>query len=193
MNFTLRAAQLFDAEFAAPLIQQTIGAIGLALTGTTNDTDAAHVIAEFFKQRGNRLSFTNVMIAELGGRPVGLAVLYAGELSQALDDPFREHLKLLGRTTQISSEGRTGELYLDTLALISDVRGQGLGGKMLAACAQKAAAQGLVLALLVEEGNPARRLYERSGFSPVGHEELAGHHYTRMHCLTNPAPAPLGQ
>ena len=39
---------------------------------------------------------------------------------------------------------------------------------------------GLPLTLLVEEGHPARRLYERSGFVPAGTREIAGQRYTRM-------------
>ncbi len=163
-----------------PLIQTTIGAIGWTLTGTDNDDDAAAIVGQFFRQRGNRLSFTNTLIAEHTDRPVGLAVLYPGELARDLDLPLREHRRLLGLDPEITAEGQPGELYLDTLALIPSARGQGWGGQLLDACAAKADALGLPLALLVEDDNPAARLYTRHGFVPVEHVEVAGHGYTRL-------------
>ena len=180
MTLNIRPAQTFDADFAAPLIAQTIGAVGWHLTGTDNDNDAAHVLGQFFVLRGNRHSFIHTLIAEENGRPVGVAVLYPGELSSALDDPFRAHRRMLGLSPDVTSEGQAGELYLDTLALVPEVRGRGYGGQMLDACARRAADMGLPLALVVEDGNPASRLYARSGFHPAERLELAGHWYTRM-------------
>lgn len=180
MSLHIRPAQPADAAFAAPLIQSAIGAIGHHLTGSTNDHDAAQVLARFFARPGHRLSFTQTLVAELDGRPVGLAVLYPGAEAGALDEPFRAQRQMLGLDPQIVSEGRPGELYLDTLATVPEVRGQGIGGQLLDACAERARALGLPLSLLVEDGNPAARLYLRSGFSEVGREEIAGHGYARL-------------
>lgn len=179
-SLQIRPAQTFDAAFAAPLIQEAMGPVGWQLTGTTNDEDAAHVIAEFFPLRGHRLSFIHVSIAELGGQPLGLAVLYPGEFAHALDEPFRAHRRSLGLFPEIESEAQAGELYLDTLVVTPAARGQGVGAALLERCAAQARELGLPLTLLVEEGRPARRLYERSGFVAVGERELAGQRYTRM-------------
>lgn len=180
-SLTIRPAQVFDAAFAAPLIQDTIGKIGLHLTGTRNDTDAAHVIAEFFVLRGNRLSFTHTLVAEREGRPLGLAVAYPGDLAYALDEPFRAHRGSLGLTPDVDSEGTPGELYLDTLAVTEAARGQGLGGQLLDAGAERARAAGLRrVGLLVEDGNPAARLYARHGFRVMDWRELAGSRYAHM-------------
>ena len=176
----IRPAQTFDAAFAAPLIQAAIGPVGWALTGTRSDEDAAHVIAEFFPLRGQRLSFLHTLIAELGGQPVGLAVVYPGEFAHALDEPVRAHRRSLGLSPEVESEAQAGELYLDTLAVTPAARGQGVGGALLERCAARARDLGLPLTLLVEEGHPARRLYERSGFVPAGTREIAGQRYTRM-------------
>ncbi|WP_104990091.1 GNAT family N-acetyltransferase [Deinococcus sp. NW-56] len=181
MTPRIRPAQTFDAAFAAPLIQEATRRVGQHLTGTTSDEDAAHVIAEFFVARGNRLSFTHTLIAEgEDGRPVGLAVLYPGEFAQALDAPFREHRRSLGLDPAIPSEAEAGELYLDTLATVAEARGRGVGRALIEACAERARALGLPLTLLVEDGNPAARLYARSGFVAVGRQDLAGHAYTRL-------------
>ncbi|ASN81454.1 GNAT family N-acetyltransferase [Deinococcus ficus] len=177
----IRAAQIFDAPFAAPLIQETIGAIGRALTGTTSDGDAAHVIAEFFPLRGHRLSFTNTLIAERGGRPVGLLVAYPGELAVMLDQPFREHRRSLGLPPTVDSEGLPGELYLDTLAVTAGARGQGVGSALLEAAPDLARRAGVRrLGLLVEDGNPAVGLYARHGFTPAGERVVAGGRFMHL-------------
>ena len=56
------------------------------------------------------------------------------------------------------------------IALLPSARGRGLGGALLAAILQSAAWAGASLALNVEIGNPARRLYERLGFSVTATE-----------------------
>ncbi|EYB66598.1 hypothetical protein DEIPH_ctg084orf0011 [Deinococcus phoenicis] len=182
----LRPAAPADASFAAPLIQATIGAIGHTLTGERRDEAAAEVLADFFRQPGNRLSFRNTLILDEAGKSLGLAVLYPGAEAQALDEPFRARLHTLGLPDRIDPEAMPGELYLDTLAVAPQARGRGLGSVLLDGCAERAAALGLPLGLLVEEGNPAARLYARHGFLPVGTREVAGHRYTH---LTRPAGA----
>ncbi|GAA5513427.1 hypothetical protein Dcar01_02162 [Deinococcus carri] len=172
----LRPATPADAAFAAPLIQATIGSIGHTLTGEADNEGAARVIAAFFGQPGNRLSFQNTLILEEDSTPLGLAVLYPGAEADALDEPFRARLRERGLPDRIDPEATPGELYLDTLAVAPHARGRGLGGVLLEGCARQAA----TLGLLVEEGNPAARLYARQGFLPAGTREVAGHRYTHL-------------
>ena len=176
----VRAAVPADAAFAAPLIQATIGAIGHALTGEPDDAGAARVIADFFARPGHRLSAEYTLLLEEGGVPLGLAVLYPGDRAMSLDAPFRDRLRALGRPDRIAAEARPGELYLDTLAVAASARGRGLGATLLVACAARSAAAGLPLALLVEEGNPAGRLYRRLGFAGDEEVTVAGHRYLRL-------------
>lgn len=181
MTVRIRPAQAFDAAFAAPLLQETIGQIGHALTGTHTDADAAHVLAAFFAQRGHRLSYTHVLVAEVQGRPVGLAAAYPGDLSAALDDPWRAHRRSLGLSPDVESEGQPGELYLDTLAVSGAARGQGVGGALLGAVVERAARLGFPrVGLWIGAGNPAARLYARHGFVAGSTRTLAGEPYTHM-------------
>ncbi|MFC4427487.1 GNAT family N-acetyltransferase [Deinococcus navajonensis] len=181
MPVHIRPAQTFDAAFAAPLIQATIGPIGRALTGTETDEEAAHVLAEFFPLRGHRLSFTHTLIAEVGPQPAGLLVAYPGDLAPDLDGLFREHRRSRGLSPGTEPEGQPGELYLDTLAVVAEHRGQGLGAALLEAAARRAVTQGLGrLGLLVEAGNPAARLYARQGFRPTGERLVAGTRYIHL-------------
>lgn len=177
----IRPAVPFDAAFAVPLVQQTIGRVGLALTGADSDTGAARAMLGFFPLRGNRLSYENVLIAARGPEPLGLLLAYPGADAHALDDPFRERLASLGLPEQVESEGTPGELYVDTLAVTEAARGGGVGATLLEAAAAQARTLGLSrVGLLVEDGNRAATLYARMGFRPAGTRTLAGGTYTHM-------------
>jgi GNAT superfamily N-acetyltransferase len=58
--------------------------------------------------------------------------------------------------------------FIDHLYLLPDVHGQGIGTQVLQMLLQTADAAGLVACLDVLKVNPARRLYERCGFSITG-------------------------
>lgn len=61
-----------------------------------------------------------------------------------------------------------------SIAVLDGFRGQGLGGRLLAALTDEARALGIpTLSLSVEAQNPATRLYLRQGFHEVGHAEGA--------------------
>lgn len=69
-----------------------------------------------------------------------------------------------------------GRLYLDRqersfhiidIVLLPPWRGRGFGGAIVAALKQAAAASGQGLSIMVEQYNPARRLYERMGLEVV--------------------------
>lgn len=178
----IRPAHPFDAAFAVPLIQATIGPIGQALTGASASVEAERAMLGFYPLRGNRLSFEHQLIAQAPtGEALGLLLAYPGALAGALDDPFRERLRALGLPGHVESEGTPGELYVDTLAVTEAARGRGIGGRLLDAAADRAAVLGLNrVGLLVEDGNPAARLYDRQGFRPAGTRRLAGGTYTHL-------------
>lgn len=178
---TVRPARPDDAAFAVPLIQETIGHIGLTLTGAASDAGAGGVMLDFFARPGNRLSFHNVWIAQRDGEALGLLLGYAGATAAALDEPFRAHLRALGQPADFPSEGQPGEWYLDTLAVTAAARGHGVGARLLREASAQAAAQGLGrVGLLVERGNRAARLYAREGFTARREIALGGHVYAHM-------------
>lgn len=177
----VRPARPFDAAFAAPLLQATLGRIGHALTGAESGTEVARVLLGFFPLAGNRLSWRQTLIAEGPGGPLGLAVAYPGSEAQALDAPFRERLRALGLPGQIDPEATPGELYLDTLAVVEEARGRGVGSLLLNAVAARARDLGLPrVGLLAGEGNRAARLYERHGYRAAGEREVSGDRYTHL-------------
>ena len=69
---------------------------------------------------------------------------------------------------------RADAIHLLDFALLAAFRGQGIGTRCLQSLMQQAGASGHALTIYVEAGNPARRLYDRLGFVPVG--QLQGVH-----------------
>jgi GNAT superfamily N-acetyltransferase len=94
----------------------------------------------------------------------------------AQDTHYREHYE--GATYEvIEVDGvPAGRLYLHRkpkeirlvdIALLAPFRGKGIGTRLLAELIAEAKGRGVPLTIHVELFNPARRLYERLGFTPV--------------------------
>ncbi|MFD2368662.1 GNAT family N-acetyltransferase [Brevibacillus sp. GCM10020057] len=64
------------------------------------------------------------------------------------------------------------ELHLVDLSLLPALRNQGIGTRLLQQLQREAGQQNKALALSVYLSNPARRLYERLGFSVVSEDGL---------------------
>lgn len=61
-------------------------------------------------------------------------------------------------------DDRDDEIRLVDIALLAAERGRGVGGRLMRAVLDEAAARGVPVRIHVERTNPARRLYERLGF-----------------------------
>lgn len=81
------------------------------------------------------------------------------------------------------------EMRVMDIALLPEARGLGIGTALLRQLMADAASRGQAVSIHVEEHNPARRLYERLGFTPV---ETRGIH-TLMECRPAPATGTEGQ
>ncbi len=88
--------------------------------------------------------FDDAQIVWLGGRPAGL---------------FKHYRDAVG--------WRIVQIQIDPA-----FQGQGLGRRLLAGVLDRADAEGAPVTLSVLKGNPARRLYEALGFTPVEETEL---------------------
>ena len=63
----------------------------------------------------------------------------------------------------------TGSWYVNMLAVFRQFRGQGVGWQLLDESRKRADAAGCTeLSIIVEDDNPARRLYEAFGFEAIG-------------------------
>lgn len=186
-KITLRPGRREDAPHIA----------GLIITAMTEECcrhfyGNEHTIDDFHRlmtrlsaATGTQYSFENTICAiDAEGRIAGISVSYDGGRLEELRQPFIDSAKKEFGIDHsgMSPETQAGELYLDSLAVLPEYRGQGIATMLLEATAEKARLSGIgPLGLLVDKGNPrAERLYNKVGFRHVGDSEWGGHKMKHM-------------
>jgi ribosomal protein S18 acetylase RimI-like enzyme len=190
-ELVLRPARLQDAAAAVRLIRLSMGDEIDWLFGQEAGHPADEVVADLYARRGNRVGHEFCWAAELGGKAVGLLLAYPGAWLRRLELRTGWHLlailglggtvRLARRQPQYGSlvESEQDEYYVSNLAVDPELQGQGIGAALLEQADRAARQAGLgKCSLIVTYDNPARRLYERSGYRversfPIDHPVLA--------------------
>ena len=131
-----------------------------------------------FRLAGERSNWTNFLAAEQDGQVVGFAE--TGATEPALRDFARAALRSFGRLGSFHAawlswpRGRVdlatppGALHLVELQVDPDKRNRGIGGALIEAVVRMGwEGRYPLISLTTATSNPARRLYERHGFSVV--------------------------
>lgn len=186
MEITIRSAQREEAPTIAKLIMEAMNhecCLWFAGEG--------HTLEEFFvvmkrlvEAEGTQYSYHNVLVAVGASSEIaGMCVSYDGGRLHVLRKAFFDvMLSAFGQDhSNMPDETETGELYVDSLCVVREYRGQGIAAKLLQATKEKGRKMGLPVGLLVDECNPdAERLYLREGFQFVGVNEWGGHRMKHM-------------
>ena len=102
-----------------------------------------HVFLTLAASDKAQYSYRNVLIAEVDGTVAGAIVGYDGALLYELREPIFPLLeKYLGSVPDIEDETAAGEFYLDSLGVLPQFRGMGVGAMLLNAMSNKAFAEG---------------------------------------------------
>lgn len=155
---------------------------------------AKHTLGEFHSlitqlasRRDTQYSYDNTICChDERGMIVGICTSYDGgeliRLRQAFINGAKEAFGI--DHSSIPPETEAGELYIDSLAVLPEYRGQGIATQLLELTKQKCSRIGLPqVGLLVDAANPkAERLYTRCGFEVVGVNEWGGHPMKHMVC-----------
>lgn len=167
-SLQFRRALKRDAEEVVKLIHLAIGDIADQLTGETKKENIEKTLTEFFKQQNNRLSYENIVVADIYGNAIGILLAYPGEKGTELDRPILEKLRKKNKNAEITldKEADAGDFYIDTLAVDPEFQGYGIGSSLLKHAEELAKDQGYSrISLNVDKDNPsAKRLYERLGY-----------------------------
>ena len=185
---TIRQGRKEDAAFIAKGVAMAIGEESIRFYC---GEEYLSVLAHIASMEVSQYSYRNALIAEADGDRVGVALSYDGNRLAALRAPTLHYIfEATGTHHRIPDETGPGELYLDTLAVLPEVRGKGIGGKLIEAVKERAKAMDLpATGLLVDfDNHPAQKLYAAHGFRPNGTQDFLGH---PMHHLL--APLVLGQ
>jgi len=193
----IRPAVPSDASEAVPLILNAIGSIAFVLTGTTDRKEAGFILDQFFRQKGNRVSYENALVLEDSSlersregslersrEVVGVALIYDGSIARTLDEPLEKAASQKSGLSDycIPTEAEPSEFYLDTISVDPKCQGRGFGRDLIEASCEHARKLGHNrIGLLVDIGNlGAMRLYERLEFRVTGRKQIAGDEYFHM-------------
>lgn len=140
--------------------------------------DYMTVLTAIATAEATQYSWQYGLVAEVDGVMAGAIVGYDGGCLEALRTGtfvvLREHI---GRVPTIADETEAGEYYLDSIGVLPEFRGMGVGRALIAAFCDKAFTEGHErVGLIVDFDNPdAEKLYRSLGFERVGERLFFGH------------------
>ena len=158
----------------APLV----GLVVLMALGYDDTHPMASIFAELATRECSQYSYRNALVAELNGEAVGAIIGYDGARLGELREPlYGLMLEKFGAVREVEDETSAGEFYLDSLAVLPQFRGLGVGGALLVAARDRAFTAGhKKVGLIVDFENPrAEALYNSLGFERVNATKFLGH------------------
>ncbi|MGH0585449.1 GNAT family N-acetyltransferase [Bacillus mycoides] len=180
----IRKAKKTDAVEVAPLLYNALHEIAEKITGSTVEAKVILGLETWFVKENNRLSYENCLVAEQGGKVVGVIVVYHGSDAKQLDAPIIHYLRELHEDESITleKEAELDEYYIDTLSVSSMYSGRGIGSKLIDAAELHATEKGHEkIALLVNlENKRAFSLYEKLGYKEDKTVMLVGESYAHL-------------
>lgn len=129
-------------------------------------------------------SHRNSLVAEVDGTPAGGIIAYDGAQLAELRAASLALIKVHTGACPVpgTDETQSGEVYIDSLAVLPEFRGHGVASALIdAVCERSFAAGHDRVGLLVDDDNPAaRRLYESLGFRQSDVRVFLGHRMAHM-------------
>lgn len=174
-ELNIRKATINDAHLIATVVAMAIGKDGAR---HYCGDDHQSVLEEIARLENSQYSYRNALVAEIDGIPAGAAVAYDGADLYKLRDVTLKHIfDRTGKTHNIEDETDAFEVYLDSIAVLPEYRGLGVGKRLLLALKETASKEyGKPLGLLVDFENPdAERLYKSVGFERADIKDFLGH------------------
>lgn len=176
IKITVRPARIEDTTIIAKAVAMAIGD-EKALQNYCGEEPIA-VLEEIARRENTQYSWKYAFVAEVDGVAAGAIVGYDGALLKELrDGTFTVLQEYVGRVPHIPDETSKGEYYLDSIGILPEFRGMGIGRQLVATLCDRAFAEGHErVGLIVDFNNPqAERLYTSLGFERVGTREFFKH------------------
>jgi len=136
------------------------------------------VLEEIARMEDSQYSYHRALLAMADDTPAGAIVGYDGALLKRLRALTLSVIyKYNPQLTMEDEETGEGEFYLDSIGILPEFRGCGIGSRLLTAMREQAFSLGHKrVGLLVDSENPkAERLYVSLGFERVGTKMFFGH------------------
>lgn len=181
MNETLCMKNL-DLELKIrPASKEDAGLIAKVVAAAIN-TEEGYALLPVFRElaemENSQYSYKNALVAEVCGEPVGAVVGYDGAKLQKLRlSLLTLYQERFGKKLEIEEETSAGEFYIDSISVLPEFRGKGIGERLLKSMIEKAIKEGhSCVGLLVDSDNPrAEKLYQKIGFQRKNETTFLGH------------------
>ena len=174
-DLTIREALPVDAPVIALMVCMAL------------DSDSTHPLYRIFEKLAAsddaQYSYCNTLIAEIESKPVAAIVGYDGAKLHKLREPLYTLMREeFGHTIEIEEETTAGEFYADSLAVLPEYRGRGIGKKLLDTLCERAFTNKFKrVGLLVDFENPkAEAIYRSLGFARINETTFLGHKMWHM-------------
>lgn len=175
-KIVVRPARREDAAVIAKAVAMAIGDQS-ALRAYCGD-DYLAVLTDVARREGTQYSWQHAIVAEVEGTQAGVVVGYDGaRLEELREGTFAVLRERVGKVPTIADETEAGEVYLDSVGVLPEFRGVGVGRILVDAFCKKSFIEGHErVGLIVDFGNPqAEKLYASLGFERVGTRLFFGH------------------
>lgn len=187
----LRKARKEDAGFIAHVVMVAMGYNvfdkEVAVNGTSplgKLSDILAALTDICAREDTLYSYKNTDIALFGGQVAGALVSYnGGDYKELAGRTFSLVAKSLGiPEMEPGTETREGEYYLDSMAVLPEFRGHGIGKILMNNALESAEALGFTkVTLLVDVVKPwLHKLYESVGFEKGEQVMFFGEPFMRM-------------
>ncbi len=176
MNIVVRKAVREDAEVIAKVVSMAIGDEEALRNYCGNDFRT--VLTVVAQRESTQYSWQNALVAEVDGIVAGAIIGYAGaRLGELRNGTYAVLREIIGRVPTIADETEPGEYYIDSVGVLPEFRGLGVGKELIIAfCRKTFIFGGERVGLIVDYNNPqANKLYNSLGFERVGSRCFLGH------------------
>lgn len=182
-TLSFRPATPEDAPFVAAYVLAAFHIIELETAMLPDSQEKLQTVVPIVQQTGTLYSYKHAELALKDGQAVGMLLCYKGSDYRTLRDRTFAQLPFFTpeELAAMDDECAEGDLYIDSLAVHPDFRGQGIAQALLQRVVEHAREEGLLPTLLVDPDNPkAKVLYEKMGFRAEGRVNAFGVNFFRM-------------
>ena len=179
MNITYRTGRKSDClQMAAMINIASGGVVEFLFHDLMPELTPEHIVAHSLENSQGSHTYKNAIVAVSDDRVIGLALSFPShfhkittEMRQYFPPDRLEHLRDF-YTARVEDS-----LFLDALCVDQQMRGNGIGSKLISLTKKKAVQEGFdTLSLVVFADNKAAiRVYQRNGFKIVAQVELKSH------------------
>ncbi len=181
-DIKIRPASVNDALVIAQAIAMAIGEETIVKYCGADYLKALETVASV---EGTQYSYRNALVAEVDGVAAGAAIGYDGALLEPLRSGTLSLLREFNPSVSVTDvETQAGEFYIDSIGVLPQFRGNGIGKRLLMAMVGKGLALGCGKAGLMVgfENSEASSLYLGCGFQAVEEKFFFGHKMLHMQC-----------